>query len=297
MNIILQTNDLSKNYGRVQAVDCLNLKVEESSVYGILGPNGSGKTTTLSIISGAIYSSSGTFTWFNYNTNELNNVNIGTLLEQPNFYPYLSVKKNLEIACLIKDISESETEIKRVLEIVKLQNWANAKFKQLSFGMKQRVALASLLLGDPKVLVLDEPTNGLDPEGIAHIREIIKNEAKKGKTIILASHILDEVEKVCSHVAILKRGKVIAQGKVNDLIKSDDEIHVACNDNDALFNKLQNSNMCKSVNFTGEKIIVILNQGYEPSLLNKYAFDNGFVLSQFEIHKKSLEDLFLEVTK
>ncbi|MFB0924859.1 MAG: ATP-binding cassette domain-containing protein, partial [Vicingaceae bacterium] len=212
MSTILNINGISKSYGKVKALNNLSLKINQGEIYGILGPNGSGKTTTLGIILDVLNADSGSFSWNEQENSKYDRKKIGSLLETPNFYPYLSARQNLSIVCKIKEVSESEVD--RVLSLVDLISRANSKFKTFSLGMKQRLAIASALLGDPEVLVLDEPTNGLDPQGIAEIRTIILDLAAAGKTIIMASHILDEVEKTCSHVAVLKLGNLLTFGPI-----------------------------------------------------------------------------------
>lgn len=293
---ILKINNISKSYGKIQAVNNLNLSIQKGETYGILGPNGSGKTTTLSIILGVLEADTGTYQW--NNGQAISNMHIGSLLEKPNFFPYLSIIQNLKIAATIKEIdTKNEAEFERVLKLTKLYERKNSKFKSLSFGMKQRLTLASVLLGDPEVLILDEPTNGLDPEGIADVREIIINEAKKGKTIILASHILDEVEKVCSHVAILKKGNLIANGLVKELVKSDDLIILSSENLDDLYNLLARSGMYKELIMNENEIHIVLNENYKSKDINEFAFKNGFILSKFEIKKQTLEEKFLEIVK
>jgi len=298
METVLRINNISKKYGSITAVNNLSLTVEKGNIYGILGPNGSGKTTTLSIILGTIKADSGSFAWGNNPENKLMNKNLGSLLEQPNFFPYLTILQNLKIAATIKELDlKNESEFDRVLNITKLSERRYSQFKTLSFGMKQRLTLASVLLGNPEVLILDEPTNGLDPEGIADVRNVILQEAEKGKTIILASHILDEVEKVCTHIAIMKRGNMIANGKVKDLIKTDDVIILSSDNLDQLYELLARSGMYKNIEKKGFNINVILNELYKPQDINEFAFKNGFILSKFEIKRGTLEDKFLEIVK
>ncbi|MFH2095803.1 MAG: ATP-binding cassette domain-containing protein, partial [Bacteroidota bacterium] len=213
---ILHIDNLSKSYGHIKAVQNLALSIDRGNVFGILGPNGSGKTTTLSIVLGIVRPDAGHFTWFEGVDLREAKKRTGSLVETPNFYPYLSGEQNLKIVCDIRQVPYKD--IDRVLKIVNLHQRGRSKYFTYSYGMKQRLALASLLLGDPEVLILDEPTNGLDPEGIAEVRRIISAEAEKGKTVIMASHILDEVEKVCSHVAILKKGELVSCGRVSELL-------------------------------------------------------------------------------
>ena len=192
MNNILTLSNITKFYGRIRALNSVSFQVPAGSVYGLLGPNGSGKTTLLGIVMNVLQASEGTYSWFGENPSEKHRQQIGTLLETPNFYHYLSGERNLQIAAAIKN--RDAGDIPRVLEIVKLTERRHSKFNTYSLGMKQRLAIASCLLGDPQVLVFDEPTNGLDPAGIAETRTLIRNLSREGKTIILASHLLDEVE-------------------------------------------------------------------------------------------------------
>jgi len=209
---VLLLNGLTKQFGKLRAVNNLSLEIGTGHVFGMLGPNGSGKTTTLGMLMGVINPSAGTFSWFGEKpTHELRK-KIGAVLEHPIFYPYLSGQRNLELNATIKECPAAN--IARVLELVELTDRRNDPYKTYSLGMKQRLAIASALLNDPTVLILDEPTNGLDPMGIAEIRELIKKIAASGKTIILASHLLDEVQKVCTHFAVLKKGNLVYTGPV-----------------------------------------------------------------------------------
>jgi len=292
---ILTVNQLSKNYGRIQALQQVSFSVPQGSVFGILGPNGSGKTTLLGIIMDVLKSSGGSFQLFDEVPTENTRQRIGTLLETPNFYHYLSAVQNLKITAAIK--KKGEDDIDRVLEIVNLTQRKNSPFSTYSLGMKQRLAIAAALLGNPEVLVLDEPTNGLDPVGIAEIRELIKKLAKDGKTIIMASHMLDEVEKVCTHVAILKFGKLITFGDVNEILVNDDIVEVASSDLERLKNTLINIPNNTNVQITNETVHVNFAAGTANlEAVNKFCFDNGIVLSHLQLKKKSLETKFLELT-
>jgi ABC-2 type transport system ATP-binding protein len=293
--IILETDSLDKSYGLVHAVNHLSLKVEPGQVYGILGPNGSGKTTTLSMLMGIVRPNGGTYRWFGDQRGPVANRRIGALIETPNFYPYLSLEQNLKIVCLIKGVDEKD--IQRVIKLVGLHERSHSKYQTLSLGMKQRLALGSLLLGDPDVLVLDEVTNGLDPEGIAEVRTLIRQVASTGKTIILASHILDEVEKVCTHVVILKKGIKLAEGEVAHLIKGKEIIILSGEDNDHLQKILSESSAVESFTREGEEFRVILNTGIKPGDLSKEMMGKGIVLTRLEVRKNRLEDQFLELVK
>jgi len=277
------------------AVKNLSLSVKQGNVFGILGPNGSGKTTTLSIITGVIQPGRGEYSWFGQKPVSQLRKRIGSLIEVPHFYPYLSLKRNLQIVALIKEVPFQD--IDRVLQLTGLFERRTSAFITLSLGMKQRLALASVLLGDPEVLVLDEPANGLDPEGIAEVRVIIQQEAEKNKTIIMASHILDEVEKVCSHVVVLKKGESIAQGRVHELLAEDEPVIISAENLSALEEEIIRSGMTSSVTKENNDLIIILKKEYQARDLNEFAHSKGYVLSKLITKKKSLESQFLELVK
>ena len=292
---ILTVENLSKFYGSVQALKNVSFSVPEGTVFGILGPNGSGKTTILGTITDILKPTSGSYRLFDEPASAASRRRIGSLLETPNFYHYLSGKKNLEIAAEIKQ--HGKEDIDYVLETVDLTQRKNSKFSTYSLGMKQRLAIASCLLGNPNVLIFDEPTNGLDPVGIAEIRELMKELHRQGKTIIMASHLLDEVEKVCTHVAILKKGQLITSGKVNEILSGDDIIEVAASDNKKLFEILVKMNAEIKVVDENSVIKIFFPPGeVDLAALNSYCFDNGIILSHLMLKRKSLEARFFELT-
>lgn len=293
--IILETDSLDKSYWPVHAVNHLSLTVGAGQVYGILGPNGSGKTTTLSMLMGIVRPNGGSFKWFGGETGPEANKRIGALIETPNFYPYLSLEQNLKIVCRIKGIDEKD--IQRVIRLVGLHERSRSRFQTLSLGMKQRLALGSLLLGDPEVLVMDEVTNGLDPEGIAEVRTLIRQVASTGKTIILASHILDEVEKVCTHVVILKKGSKLAEGEVDSLIKGKEVIILSGDNLDQLSAALSASLLVESFTRENEDLKVILKGEVKTGDLSKELMEKGIALNRIEVRKNRLEDQFLELVK
>lgn len=292
---VLSINGLDKSFGHIHAVRKLNLEVGKGQIYGILGPNGSGKTTTLAMVLGIVRMDGGSYSWFGEAPGPAQNMKIGSLLESPNFYPYLNLIENLKIVCQIKGIGEAE--IFRVLQVVGLLERQKSKFQTMSYGMKQRLAIASALMGDPEVLVLDEPANGLDPEGIAEIRKIVRQEADKGKTIIMASHILDEVEKVCTHVAILRKGEVLKSGEVGSLLKTEILMILSADDMAGLERQLKISNAATSIDKVGNELHIILREGLTPGELNKSFVSEGIALTKMEVHKQSLEEQFLELLK
>lgn len=292
---ILTVENLSKRYGSIQALKNVSFTVPKGSVFGILGPNGSGKTTLLGTIMDVLKPTSGTFRLFDEVPTEMHRKQIGTLLETPNFYHYLSGEKNLEIAAAIKE--RGKEDIPRVLEMVNLTQRKNSKFSTYSLGMKQRLAIASCLLGNPEVMVFDEPTNGLDPVGIAEIRNLIKRLNLEGKTIIMASHLLDEVEKVCTHVAILKKGELVTSGDVNEILVNEDIVEVGAADSIKLHAVLSGMDHYKTLKENGKLLQVFYPAGKaNPEEINRHCFNNGVVLNHLQLKKKSLESKFFELT-
>ena len=298
---ILNIENLSKNYGAVRALDNVSFAVPEKTVFGILGPNGSGKTTLLSIVMDILKVTSGSYKWAGGFDTDTMRKKIGTLLETPNFYHYLSAENNLKIAAKIK--GRGEDDIPKVLQLVNLYERKDSKFNTFSLGMKQRLAIASTLLGDPEILVFDEPTNGLDPAGIAEIRELIKELNRNGKTIIMASHILDEVEKVCTHVAIIQKGVLKAVGSVHDVMDTKGSsitpkmlVAVGAVDNELLKNILQQMPGIESISFEENELQVICAESITTEQLNKFCFERGVVLNKLNLKRKSLETRFLEIT-
>ncbi|MFK8103912.1 MAG: ABC transporter ATP-binding protein [Saprospiraceae bacterium] len=292
---VLRIDQLNKKYGAIHAVKNLNLSIQKGEIFGLLGPNGSGKTTTLGMVLGITKQNSGSFSWFGEGSTATNRKNIGALLETPNFYPYLNADKNLEIIAHIKRVKTPNFD--DLLDLVNLKHRRKSKFKTYSLGMKQRLAIAAALVGNPEVLIFDEPTNGLDPQGIAEVRETIIKIAERGKTIIMASHILDEVEKVCSHVAIIKNGSLLATGTVGSIMNSDLQVEIAASDNEALKSLLGQLPEIKHLQEVRDKLILEVNNSFSTSKLNQFAFDNGIVLTHLAAKSKSLEEEFLEITQ
>ncbi len=296
MQPVLSINGISKAYGSIQALKNVSYDVPEGSVFGILGPNGSGKTTMLSILLDILKADSGSFAWFGKPGSPETRKHIGSLLETPNFYHYLSAVDNLNITQAISGRG-TPADIDHVLEIVKLSERKKSKFSAYSLGMKQRLAIAAALLGDPQVLVFDEPTNGLDPVGIAEIRELIKDLAKRGKTIIMASHLLDEVEKVCTHLSIMKKGVLLTSGPVDEVLSNEDIVEVSSNDPDRLKATLENFPGHSSIKQDGKTIRIFFPVGTAKlEDINEFAFKNQIILNQLTVKKKSLETKFFELT-
>ncbi len=292
MATVLSIRNLTKNFGKLRAVNNLNLEVKAGQIFGMLGPNGSGKTTTLGMLMGVTNPSAGEFFWFGEQpTNQLRK-KIGAVLEHPIFYPYLSGQKNLELNAMIKECPADN--ISTVLELVELSDRKDDKYKTYSLGMKQRLAIASALLNDPTVLILDEPTNGLDPMGIAEIREIIKKIAANGKTIILASHLLDEVQKVCTHFAVLKKGNMVHTGPVDEVGKGEEIVEVRA-DVENLQDIMKSFQGVLAIKQSNGSFDVSMHEGFHSKDLNKFLFENGVTASYIVTKKKSLEKQFLEI--
>lgn len=296
MSTILTVNHLTKNFGYLTAVKDLSFTIEKGNVYGILGPNGSGKSTTLGIILNVVNRTSGEFSWFDGNTSTHEALKkVGAIIERPNFYPYMTAIQNLKLVCKIKEVSEGKIQEK--LELVGLWERRNSKFKTYSLGMKQRLAIASALLNDPEILILDEPTNGLDPQGIHQIREIIKKIAQKGTTILLASHLLDEVEKVCSHVVILRKGEKLYSGPVDQMLASYGFFELRTEDMQKLKSLLQKHLSFGNIKQENGTLIAYLTEEMNAETLNRFLFDEGMVLSHLVKRRESLEEQFLTLTK
>ena len=280
----------------MHAVKNVSFEIKKGNVYGILGPNGSGKSTTLGIVLNVVNKTSGDFEWFGGKSNTHDALKkVGAIIERPNFYPYMTAKENLELVCKIKGTSLSKVDEK--LELVGLLERKNDKFSTYSLGMKQRLAIASALLNDPEILILDEPTNGLDPQGIRQIRDIIRIIASQGTTILLASHLLDEVEKVCSHVVVLQKGVMLYQGSVHNMIENNSFFELQSDNNEQLKLALQNHpSVEKTIDEEG-KVLVYLKQDIAAKELNAYLFEQKIVLEHLVKRKNSLEEQFLELTK
>jgi ABC-2 type transport system ATP-binding protein len=297
LETILSIKNLNKIYNKyVHAVNNVSLEIHKGNVYGILGPNGSGKSTTLGIVLNVVNKTSGEYSWFDgkVETHEALK-KVGAIIERPNFYPYMTAKQNLELVCKIKNIDYSKVQEK--LALVGLVDRQDSKFSTFSLGMKQRLAIASALLNDPEILILDEPTNGLDPQGIHQIRDIIRLIASQGTTILLASHLLDEVEKVCSHVLVLQKGKILYSGTVDGMTANEGFFELQSDDNETLKTVLSSHPAIEKVIFEEGKVLVYLKNPLEASALNRYLFEKNIFLNHLVKRKTSLEDQFLELTK
>ncbi len=295
METILTINNLTKKFGYLTAVKDLTFTINKGNVYGILGPNGSGKSTTLGIVLNVVNKTEGNFHWFDGNTTTHDALKkVGAIIERPNFYPYMSAYQNLKLVCKIKEVDYSKIEEK--LDLVGLLDRKNDKFSTYSLGMKQRLAIASALLNDPEILILDEPTNGLDPQGIHQIRSLIKQIASEGTTILLASHLLDEVEKVCSHVVVLRKGVKLYSGPVEEMISSHGFFELKSNKRDELMKALETDARFGNLKIENELITAFLNEPMDATEFNTIMFKKGITLSHLVKRKESLEEQFLQLT-
>ncbi len=292
-DIVLSIKGLTKRYGSITAVSHLDLEIERGSVFGILGPNGSGKTTTLGVLLDVVRPDSGSFSWFGGLPDKTQRKRIGAILEVPLFYPYLSGRQNLELIAKIKGLPG--TDIPEALKTVGLWERRESRFRTYSLGMKQRLAVAATLIGKPEVLILDEPTNGLDPKGIAEIRNIILTVAAMGITIILASHILDEVQKTCTHMAVLEKGKKLFSGPVGEVLNDGHWVELSAGNMGALQLMLSNLDFIENIQEEGDKYIAKLSRPVDQESINRMFFEKGIILTHLAVRRKSLENYFLEL--
>ena len=296
METILKITNLHKKYRKVHAVNNVSVEIKKGNVYGILGPNGSGKSTTLGIVLNVVNKTSGEFEWFDGTLSTHDALKkVGAIIERPNFYPYMTAEDNLKLVCKIKSIPY--TKVFEKLELVGLLDRKDSKFKTFSLGMKQRLAIASALLNDPEILILDEPTNGLDPQGIRQIRDLIKVIANQGTTILLASHLLDEVEKVCSHVIVIRNGVTLYQGTVDGITASEGFFELESENIEQLQSALQQFSQIEKIEREENKLLVYLKSHLEPAELNALLFKQNIILTHLVKRKNSLEEQFLELTK
>ncbi len=295
MDTVLHLENISKSFGYLKAVENLSFEIKKGNIYGLLGPNGSGKSTTLGMVLNVVNKSAGNYSWFDGNIDTHQALKkVGAIIEHPNFYPYMSAYQNLKLVCRIKGVSC--VAIEKVLETVGLLDRKESLFSNFSLGMKQRLAIASALLNDPEVLILDEPTNGLDPQGIHQIREIIKAIAKKGTTILLASHLLDEVEKVCTHVVILRKGKKLYSGRVDEMISSHGFFEMKSNQMESLLKFLDTQPNIAHHKEENGLVTAFLSEPLESEIFVKSLFENEIILTHFIKRKQSLEEQFLQLT-
>src|SRR6187551_392357 len=293
---ILKIEKLTKRFSkRILAVDELDLELTRGQVFGLLGPNGSGKTTTLGMILGVVSSTKGSYNWFGKGDDYRLRKNIGAILEQPNFYPFLSARQNLVVHSRIKDVGKPDLD--GLLRMVGLLDRSDDPFRTYSLGMKQRLAIASAMMADPEVLIFDEPTNGLDPLGIAEIRQLILDIRDMDKTILIASHLLDEVQKVCSHFAVLRMGKKIYSGGVQEALQATNTIAIGSDNRDLLKNVLSGCPGILHVEEHPDFVHVDVSKQWTAASLNTYLVEHRVAVNFLQQKKSSLEEKFLEILR
>lgn len=290
---VLSIQQLQKSYGKRKALDSLSLEITEGAIFGLLGPNGSGKTTTLGIILQVVNKTGGEFYWFGQPPSHHQRKKIGAIIESPTFYPYLSARQNLRVVAKIKEVSPHRIE--KVLTLVNLLERGDDAFKTYSLGMKQRLSIASALLADPEVLILDEPTNGLDPQGIAEVRDLIVQIAAMGKTIILTSHLLDEVQKVCTDFAVLSQGKLIYTGSVQEALAGNETIELKAENLDHLCEVVRRYPTIKAIDKQSTHVLATLQESDKLVNLHQFLIGEGIVLTHLMTKKQNLEQYFLDI--
>ena len=294
-DFVIQTHELSKRYGRILAVNKLSLEVPRGHVFGLLGPNGSGKTTAMGMLLGLVKPTSGTFTLFGSEVPHQDALHrIGAIVETPSFYPYLSGYNNLAFFQGISGTGSSD-ELDQLLNTVGLASRGKDSFKTYSLGMKQRLGLAYALLGSPDLLFLDEPTNGMDPAGMAEVRDLIRSLATGGRTILLSSHLLNEVEMVCDSVGILSKGNLIKQGKVADLIQTGEQIRISTTDNAKALEILSGLDWVEEAVSDDQGLLITAPSDRSAELSIALNQSQVYVSSMVTV-RTSLEEYFLEVT-
>ena len=291
---VLSINNLTKRYGKLTAVDGLNLEIEKGHIYGLLGPNGSGKTTTLGIILDILRQDDGTYEWFDGAYGEDARLKIGAILETPNFYPYLNATENLDIVRRIKGVTDVNFD--QLLETVNLAHRKKSAFRTYSLGMKQRLAIAATMIGNPEVLIFDEPTNGLDPQGIAEVRNILSEIASRGNTVIMASHILDEVEKICDHVAIIKNGRMLASGPIGAIMSNDTTVEIDATDKDRLISVLESHSVVKKIMQKKDWMECLIDESVSIDEFSRSLYEQGITPTRLVARKRKLEEEFLQIT-
>jgi ABC-2 type transport system ATP-binding protein len=293
---VARTYDLTKKFGSITAVKDLNIEIAHGEVFGFLGPNGAGKTTTIGLLLGLLSPTSGKVEVFgeDISVNAAVLKRVGSIVETSAFYPYLSGADNLRVLATIGGVNEQR--IQSVLNIVGMADRAKHKYKTYSLGMKQRLGIAAALLSDPELILLDEPTNGLDPAGMKEVRELIVQLSGMGKTIFLSSHLLGEVEQVCTRVAIIKRGEVIAHGNVNELLQRGQRLQVIVSDTERAVEILKHVDWIHNV--TARNNMIFLETSKEnASRINEFLAKSNIFLSELKTVDSTLEDFFLEITQ
>jgi ABC-type multidrug transport system ATPase subunit len=292
---VIETTDLTKRYGEVVAVDHVTLRVPRGGVFGFLGPNGSGKTTTMGMLLGLVHPTSGDARIFGDPARHPATLRrVGAMVETPTFYPYLSGRANLRY---FQGIGRRgvPADVDRLLDLVDLGKRAGSKYATYSLGMKQRLGIACALLGDPELVFLDEPTNGLDPAGVVEVRELIRDLGKGGRTVVLSSHLLAETELVCDNVAVLSRGKLIVQGSIQDLLRQHDGFRLRTTDDAKARAALADMRWVQHVEHQDGGLMVTAPPARAWEISRALAQREVYVNELMPVHR-SLEEFFMEIT-
>lgn len=292
---IFSCTNLTKKFGQQLALDSVSVAIERGQVFGLLGPNGSGKTTFLAVGTGVWRPTSGECAWFGDLDFEQISPRVGSLLARPRLFSNMTAAQNLKITAHLRQVNPEE--IATVLKEVGLQDVGRKKIKNYSLGMMQRLGVAKAFLGDPEVIVLDEPINGIDAEGIAQIRDLILKRKNTNRTFLISSHILDELEKVCTHVGILKAGRLLKVAPVGEILSGQRWFEIVGRITPEFLQKLQSWPAVHKVERVADLCQVYLKDPFTGEDLNRFAFDHGLTLRELREHKKSLEEQFLEVVR
>jgi len=295
-NIILETKDLTKTFGAHKAVDSVNITAYEGEVFGFLGPNGAGKTTTLGMTLGLVHATAGEVRVLGERVTP-NRVHalrqVGALLGAPAFVPYLSAWDNLALLARLSPTVDKK-RIGEVLELVGMSDAARRKVGKFSTGMKQRIGIAMALLHRPRFVILDEPTNGLDPAGMREIRQLLRTLAENGTSVLLSSHLLNEVQQVCDRIAVLNRGRVVAQGRVEDLLNAQKpSVRLTVGDVSAVVRALESLSGVENVQASGDTLLVM---GVTSQAVMNHLLQNQIIPTEISAQKNDLESLFMDVT-
>lgn len=296
-DLLLETKNLTKRYsGGIVAVDSLDLTVRRGEVYGFLGPNGAGKTTTLRMLLGLIRPSTGSATVLGKHPGAPSSLSrVGSLVETPTFYPYLTGRDNLIGMARLSGVSNPKSRVDVALEKVELRDRARDKFKKYSLGMKQRLGVAAALLKDPELLILDEPTNGLDPKGMAEMRDLIRSLGRGERTVLLSSHLMGEIEQICDRVGVIQNGKLVAEGPVTEL-RGEGGLLVRAEPIDKAVQVAANISGIGEVSTKDETIRITVDPARAPEIARELV-EAGVSIKEIRPAQRSLEEAFFELTK
>jgi ABC-2 type transport system ATP-binding protein len=297
----IHISGLSKRFKKSMAVNQASFIVQQGDVFGLLGPNGAGKTTIIRMLLGLIRPTAGRATVLGFDPVRQRSAvlqQVAAIVEAPALYPGLTARDNLRAMALASGLAKPEQRIDEVLEMLSLQGRSKDKFSTFSLGMKQRLCIAATLLTDPQLIILDEPTNGLDPAGMAEIRQLIKDLAASGRTVLLSSHLLHEVQQICNRVAVIQRGQIIVEGLVSELLagKSSIRVKVLPDEWESAHQILQKAGWAGRLSVE-EGYLVLAAEAHEGRLINQTLASQGIFASEVILHNQSLEEYYLNLTE